>query len=218
VLGGDHSVAAGSVGASADAAFARGADLGLIWVDAHGDMNTPATTPAATCTACRSQRCSDGARRACRRIGQRLPKVRADKTVLIGIRNPRRSRKGRIRDVGVHVFTMKDIDRDGIAYVDRARAAIAARHRRHARVVRPRRLRSDDRARRRHARQGAARLSRGAHADGDGRRLGRLVALDLVEVNPILDTQNQTACSRSNSPSSALGMRIFERPACSAAR
>src|SRR6187431_1661592 len=43
-LGGDHSLAAGSVGASADFVTSRGESIGLIWVDAHGDMNTPATT------------------------------------------------------------------------------------------------------------------------------------------------------------------------------
>src|SRR5690349_13969284 len=43
VLGGDHSLAAGSVAASADHAAAAGGEIGLIWVDAHGDMNTPAT-------------------------------------------------------------------------------------------------------------------------------------------------------------------------------
>jgi len=44
VLGGDHSLAAGSVGASSDFAAARGREIGLLWVDAHGDMNTPAST------------------------------------------------------------------------------------------------------------------------------------------------------------------------------
>src|SRR5262249_6242431 len=44
VLGGDHSLAAGSVGSSADYAAAHDGEIGLLWVDAHGDMNTPATT------------------------------------------------------------------------------------------------------------------------------------------------------------------------------
>ncbi|MDA1306513.1 MAG: arginase family protein, partial [Acidobacteria bacterium] len=44
VIGGDHSVAAGSVGASADYAAAQGGSLGVLWVDAHGDMNTPQTS------------------------------------------------------------------------------------------------------------------------------------------------------------------------------
>src|SRR5687768_11592961 len=44
VIGGDHSLAAGSVGASADYAATFGQDIGVIWLDAHGDMNTPSTT------------------------------------------------------------------------------------------------------------------------------------------------------------------------------
>ena len=59
VLGGDHSLAAGSVAATADFLRRDGRTLGLIWVDAHGDMNTPASSAAAaTFTACRSRRCS----------------------------------------------------------------------------------------------------------------------------------------------------------------
>src|SRR5215216_6990597 len=44
VLGGDHSLAAGSIGASADYAATLGQEIGVLWLDAHGDMNTPATT------------------------------------------------------------------------------------------------------------------------------------------------------------------------------
>ena len=46
VLGGDHSLAAGSVSASAEMARREGLPLGLIWVDAHGDINTPSTSPS----------------------------------------------------------------------------------------------------------------------------------------------------------------------------
>ena len=87
VLGGDHSLAAGSVGASADSPPPTASEIGLLWVDAHGDMNTPATTT-------QRQRPRHAARRAARpepaelsKIGARSPKVRADKTVLIGVRN-----------------------------------------------------------------------------------------------------------------------------------
>ena len=47
VIGGDHSLGAGSVGATADYAAARNAQIGLLWIDAHADMNTPTTTPSA---------------------------------------------------------------------------------------------------------------------------------------------------------------------------
>ena len=119
--------------------------------------------PAATCTACRSPRCSGRSRASSRRSGRRRRCCR-EHTVLVGIRNLDEREKSAIRESGVHVFTMKDIDREGIASVaERAHRARRERHRRHSRLVRHGRLRSVDRAGRRHAGQGRPRLPRGAH-------------------------------------------------------
>src|SRR5262249_27858066 len=117
VLGGDHSLAAGSVGASADYAATKDKDIGVLLVDAHGDMNTPKTTlsgnvhgmPLAALLGPEPSELS--------KIGARSPKIRSDKTVLIGIRNLDDLEKQQIREAKVHVFTMKDIDRHGIAAV-----------------------------------------------------------------------------------------------------
>jgi arginase len=68
------------------------------------------------------------------RIGGFSPKVTPDRTVLIGIRNLDEREKERIRESGVHVFTMKDIDRDGIAAIVEQAIAMQGR-RRPARVV-----------------------------------------------------------------------------------
>src|SRR5215471_4662453 len=81
VLGGDHSLAAGSVGATSDFAAAKGESIGLIWVDAHGDMNTPGTTTSGNVhgmplAALLGQEPAELAR-----IGDRSPKIRADRTV-----------------------------------------------------------------------------------------------------------------------------------------
>ena len=82
------------------------------------------------------------------RIGGFSPKVPPDHTVLIGIRNLDEREKEIVRDSGVHVFTMKDIDRIGIAaVVEQALAHCRRGHRRHPRLVRSRRLRSGDCAR-----------------------------------------------------------------------
>ena len=148
MLGGDHSLAAGSVAATADFLRRDEKAVGVIWVDAHGDMNTPATSwsgnvhgmPLAALLGPEPAELV-----AHRRL---LAEGHADRTVLIGIRNLDEREKERISESGVHVFTMKDIDRAGIALVIEQAIAIAGSgHRRHPRLVRSRRLRSDDRAR-----------------------------------------------------------------------
>jgi len=210
VLGGDHSVAAGSVGASADAAFARGADLGLIWVDAHGDMNTPATTTSGNVHGMPLAALLGHEPAELSRIGQRVPKMRADKTVLIGIRNLDDLEKQQIRDSGVHVFTMKDIDREGIANVVERALSIATSGTSGVHVSFDLDVCDPTIA------PGVGTPVKGGLDYREAHMLmemvadsGRLVALDLVEVNPILDTQNQTAVLAAELASSALGMRII---------
>jgi arginase len=210
VLGGDHSLAAGSVGASADHASAAGREIGLIWVDAHGDMNTPATTTSGNVHGMPLAALVGPEPAELSRIGQRSPKVSTDKTVLIGVRNLDELEKERIRDARIHLFTMKDIDRHGIAAVMKRALAIATKGTAGVHVsfdvdvcdpaVAP----------------GVGTPVKGgldyreAHmvmemiADSD-----RLLALDLVEINPILDTQNQTAILGAELILSALGQRII---------
>jgi arginase len=210
VLGGDHSLAAGSVGASADFAAAKGGSLGLIWVDAHGDMNTPATTASGNVhgmplAALLGQEPAELAK-----IGARSPKVLPDTTVLIGIRDLDGPEKERIRDAKVTVFTMKDIDRHGIAVVMKRALAIAGKGTSGIHVSfdvdvcdpmiapgvgTPVKGGLDYRE---------AQLVMEMVADSN-----RLVALDLVEVNPILDTQNQTAILGTELALSALGQQIL---------
>src|SRR6185436_21116159 len=86
-IGGDHSLAAGSVGASADHAAAHGGQIGLLWIDAHGDMNTPATTPSGNVHGMPLAALIGPEPAELSKIGVTSPKVRADKTVLIGIRD-----------------------------------------------------------------------------------------------------------------------------------
>src|SRR5205085_3544694 len=112
VLGGDHSLGAGSVAAAAEwARRTRGLPIGLLWIDAHGDMNTPATSllgngqgmPPAALLGPEPSELS--------KIGSFSPKVLPSQTVLVGIRNLDDREKIAVKESGVHVFTMKDIDR-----------------------------------------------------------------------------------------------------------
>src|SRR5262245_43219514 len=127
VLGGDHSLAAGSVGASADYAATKGKDIGVLWIDAHGDMNTPQTTLSGNVHGMPLAALLGSEPAELSKIGTRSPKIRADKTVLIGIRNLDDLEKTQIRDAKVNVFTMNDIDKHGIAAVMKRALAIAGK-------------------------------------------------------------------------------------------
>jgi arginase len=210
VLGGDHSLGAGSVAATATWLRGRSQPLGLIWVDANADINSPATSPSGNVHGMPLAALLGGDPLELARIGGPDASVRPEHTVLVGIRNLDDREKEIVRASGVHAFTMKDIDRLGIAGVmDRALAAASAG-------------------------TGGIHVSFDldvcdpAIAPGVGTPVkggldyreahyvmeavaesGRLVALDLVEVNPALDVRNTTAELATELATSALGKRIL---------
>jgi arginase len=210
VLGGDHSVAAGSVAAST--AFVRRTTqrpTGLIWVDAHGDMNTPQTSPSGNVHGMPLAALLGQEPMELASIGG-TPSVLPEHTVLVGIRNLDEKEKGKIRASGVHVFTMKDIDREGIAVVAERALDIASTGTGGIHVSFD--LDACDPT----FAPGVGTPVKGgldyreAHmvmelvADSQ-----RLIALDLVEVNPTLDLRNTTAEFAAELALSALGKRIL---------
>lgn len=210
VLGGDHSVAAGSVAASSETARRAGKPLGLIWVDAHGDMNTPASSstgnvhgmPLAALLG------PEPAELSC--IGGVSPKVAPAHTVLIGVRNLDDREKLRVRESGVHVFTMKDIDRAGIAAV--AEQAIHLAGRGTAGIHVSFDLDACDPA----VAPGVGTPVKGGLDYREAHMVMEMIAdsnlltaLDIVEVNPTLDVQNNTAALGTELVLSALGMKIL---------
>ncbi len=210
VIGGDHSLGAGSVGATADYAAARNGEIGLLWIDAHADMNTPSTTPSGNVHGMPLSALLGQEPFELGKIGTTFPKVRPEKTVLIGIRNLDEAEKTKVRDAGVHVFTMKDLDRMGIATVMERAMSIATEGTMGIHVSFDVDVCDPSIA------PGVGTPVKGglnyreAHmvmemlADAD-----RLLALDLVEINPILDSQNQTAVLGVELALSAFGMRIL---------
>jgi len=119
VLGGDHSLAAGSVAATADYVRREHKPLGLIWVDAHGDMNTPSTSASGNVHGMPLAALLGPEPAELSSIGGFSPTVLPQHTVLLGVRNLDEREKVLVRDSGVHVFTMKDIDRLGVAAICR---------------------------------------------------------------------------------------------------
>ena len=210
VLGGDHSLAAGSVAASADW-LRRTASKphGLIWVDAHGDMNTPATTESGNVhgmplAALLGQEPLELASIGCN------PSVLPDNTVLVGIRNLDPREKEQIRASGIHVFTMKDIDRDGIAKVAEQALALAAHGTAGVHVSFDMDVCDPTIA------PGVGTAVKGGFDYREAHMImelvadsGQLVALDLVEVNPTLDIRNTTAEFGAELALSALGKGIL---------
>jgi arginase len=210
VIGGDHSLAAGSVGASADFAASKGGDIGLIWVDAHADMNTPETTLSGNVHGMPLAALLGQEPAELSRIGTTFPKVKPDKTVLIGVRNLDEAEKTQVRDAGVHVFTMKDIDKLGIATVMERASAIANAGTVGVHVSFD--LDVCDPA----IAPGVGTPVKGGLNYREAHMVmelladtGRVLAIDLVEINPILDVRNQTAVLGAELALSALGMRIL---------
>jgi len=210
VLGGDHSLAAGSIGAPAEFARRQLKPLGLLWVDAHADMNTPGTSPSGNVHGMPLAALLGSEPAELARIGNFAPKVVPDKTVLIGIRNLDDVEKKAVRDSRVHVFTMKDIDRQGIASIMEQALAIAGSETAGIHVSFD--LDVCDPA----IAAGVGTPVKGGLDYREAHVVMEMVAesamltsLDLVEVNPILDVQNQTAVLGVELAASAFGLKIL---------
>jgi arginase len=211
VLGGDHSLAAGSVAAAAEwAKKARNLPIGLLWVDAHGDMNTPATSLSGNVHGMPLAALLGDEPAELSRIGTLVPKVVPERTVIIGVRNLDEREKVAVRDSRVHVFTMKDIDRQGIASIVEQAVNLAGSGTAGIHVsfdmdvcdplIAP----------------GVGTPVKGGLDYREAHMVmeivadsGLLTSLDLVEVNPTLDMQNTTAQLGTELALSALGMKIL---------
>jgi len=210
VLGGDHSVAAGSVAAVAEHARRSGAAIGLIWVDAHGDMNTPASSESGNVHGMPLAALVGPEPAELAGIGGFTPKVRPDSTVLIGVRNLDTREREQVLSSGVHVFTMKDIDRMGIAAVAERAIELAGTDTAGIHVSFDLDVCDPTIA------PGVGTPVKGGLDYREAHMVmetvadsGRLLGLDMVEVNPILDVRNSTAQLGTELVLSALGQKIL---------
>jgi arginase len=108
LLGGDHSIAMGSL--SGLAASGKG---GVLWLDAHGDLNTPTTSPSGNVhgmpLAAAIGLCDDFAR-----DGLRLPALDPERVAVVGVRSLDPGEQALVRDLGIAVYTISDLDRRGM--------------------------------------------------------------------------------------------------------
>jgi arginase len=210
VLGGDHSLAAGSVAATADYLRHTKKPTGLIWIDAHGDMNTPASSDSGNVHGMPLASLIGPEPAELSRIGGFSPKVLPEHTVLIGIRNLDEREKEIVRASKVHVFTMKDIDTLGVTEVMARAIAIATRGTGGFHVSYDLDVCDPTVA------PGVGTPVRGGLSYREAHVVmemvaesGKLTSFDLVEVNPTLDIRNTTAELGTELALSALGKSIL---------
>jgi len=207
ILGGDHSLAIGSLAGVAQVRPATG----LIWCDAHGDFNTPATTPSGNIHGMPLAVALGRGEPALCQMGGRAPKIAEEHTVLVAVRDLDPAEGEALRNSRVTVFTMKEIDRMGMGAVMAEAIRIAG-----GAGARPIHLSFDLDSVDPQFAPGVgtpvpggltyreAHLALELLADS-----GLLGSCELVEVNPILDQGNQTARMAVELAASALGKRIL---------
>ena len=119
VLGGDHSIAMGTVAGTASYFKKQDKNIGLIWFDAHGDMNVPGVSPSGNIHGMPLAHLLGKGDDDFRNIQGFSPKVNPENVALIGIRDIDAHEREIINESGIHAFTMREIDEQGMAAVSR---------------------------------------------------------------------------------------------------
>jgi arginase len=205
VLGGDHSVALGSL---VGMAKVRGAG-GVVWIDAHGDLNTPATSPSGNVHGMVLAAALGRGGDPFRRDGWPLPAVEAGKLSLVGVRSLDDGERALLRELDAKVFTMSEVDRIGVEPCMREAIAHAAGGA-FLHVSLDMDVVDPDYA------PGVGTPVRGGLSYREAHlametvaESGLIDSMDVVEVNPILDRENATGQLAVELVASALGARIL---------
>ncbi|MFQ5421971.1 MAG: arginase [Anaerolineae bacterium] len=203
-LGGDHSISIGSI-----AAAAQYEPLGVIWVDAHGDFNTPDTSPSGNIHGMPVAALVGEGVPELVNVGYPGPKLQPVHIVQIGIRDLDAQERERLTHSGINVYTMRHVDELGMASVAR-QALDRLRHLKRIHVSLD--MDSLDPA----VASGVGTPVPGGLSYREAHLLmeilgdnGRVRSLDIVEINPILDNMNQTAEMAVELAASLLGQRIL---------
>lgn len=209
-LGGDHSLAAGSVAGVATALAERGERVGLIWLDAHSDLHTPDTSGSGNIHGMPVAHLLGHGNQGLSSIATPAPAVRASNAVMVGLRDVDEPERQHIAEWGVTVFTMRDIDERGIAAVMHDAIEVASRGTAGVHVsfdadwLDPIEAPGVGTPVRGGATYREAHTAMEMIADCE-----KLIALDIVEVNPVLDRENRTAELAVGLMASALGLRVL---------
>ncbi|MEO7020405.1 MAG: arginase [Ktedonobacteraceae bacterium] len=206
VLGGDHSIALGSITGVARVH----SDIGVIWVDAHADFNTQETTPSGNIHGMILSALAGLGHPSLTNIGGWSPKINKQTIVIVGARDLDAQEQELLLQHQIHVFTMTDIDQRGMSEVMQEAVKIAsqASHGIHLSLdmdsLDPREAPGVGTPVRGGLTYREAHLAMEVIA-----KSGRLISMDAVEVNPILDRENATAHLAVELILSALGKKII---------
>jgi arginase len=210
VLGGDHSLAVGSVSGVANFFRKHGKRVGYLWLDAHGDMNTPETSPSGNIHGMPlAAVIGRGAAELVGLLGFQ-PKVEARNVALVGVRDLDAPEKRMVKESGVHVSTMRDIDERGLREVmtealratmdDTAGTAVSL----DMDFVDPEDAPGVGTPVRGGVTYRESHLAMEMIADSKA-----MVSLEVVEINPVIDLHNKTALLGVEMMLSALGKKIL---------
>jgi arginase len=210
VLGGDHSLAIGSVAGSTRHFAAQGADLGLIWFDAHGDANTPDTTPSGNIHGMALAINLGLGDPDLVNLGGRAPKIEPRHTVLIGVRDLDLGEREILKRTGCTVYTMRDIDERGMRDVVDEAVRIAGDGTAAVHVSFDLDVVDPEDAPGTGTPVWGGITYREAHLAMEMiQDRAKIAAIDVVELNPVLDHQNLTGILASELVQSLLGKRIL---------
>jgi arginase len=210
VLGGDHSVAAGTVSGVAEFYRRTGEKIGVVWIDAHSDINTPETSPSGNVHGMPLAALLGMGPESLTKIYGFAPKMLAENTVLVGVRDIDAAEREIIRRAGVTVYTMRDIDERGMRAVMEEALAVAGRGTAGYHIsldmdwIDPEDAPGVGTPVRGGATYREAHLAMEIIADH-----GRLLSFEIVEVNPVIDEHNRTADLAVELACSAFGKKIL---------
>ena len=209
VVGGDHSIACGTVAGIASWHHRRDERIGLIWFDAHADMNTPETTPSGNIHGMPLACCLGYGPDELVNLGEVTPMVRPENTVLIGIRDVDQGERELVHASGVKAYSMREIDILGIDRVMREAIEIVTKGTAGFHLTFD--LDGVDPV----EAPGVGTPVSGGVTQREAHLLlehaaesKRLLGLEMTEINPILDERNRTAELAVDLVLSALGQRI----------
>jgi arginase len=210
VLGGDHSIAAGTIAGVARHLRRSGEKIGLLWIDAHADMNTPQSSPTGNVHGMPLACCLGMGPPELVDIFGFAPKVEYANVALVGIRDVDETERSTVRNTGVRAFTMRDIDERGMRSVMEEAIAIASRGTAGFHLsldmdfVDPQFAPGVGTPVRGGATYREAHLAMEMICDTQ-----RMLSMEVVEVNPVIDEVNRTADLAVELILSAMGKKIL---------